>query len=74
MAYVNVYIDLREFSTSELIEEVNDRGYLTIKEGEKIPIDDAVWDLWLSWQHDKDDFFEKKLKDFFSEQLNINVL
>ena len=73
MAYVEVDIDLGEFDTSDLITELQDRGYNVFDKTEHDLTEDAVWKLWLSWQHDKDEFFEKKLKQFFSEQLNINV-
>jgi hypothetical protein len=79
MSYVTVYkevevdIEMDDLESSDLIEELEDRGYHVFKEGEKLPIEDSVWDLWLSYQHDKDEFFEKNLKKFFSEQLNINV-
>lgn len=74
MAYVEVDIDLSEFSTSDLIEEVQDRGYDVFDKTERSGTEEAVWKLWLSYQHDKDEFFEKNLKKFFSNQLNINVL
>lgn len=71
---VDVDVDLDDIDTDDLIEELGDRGYVIFKEKDHKPLSEqAVWDLWLSWQHDKDEFFEKKLKQFFSEQLNINV-
>ena len=73
MAYVEVDIDLSEFSTSDFIEEVQDRGYDVFDKTERSGTEEAVWKLWLSYQHDKDEFFEKNLKKFFSNQLNINV-
>ena len=71
---VDVEIDLYDINTDDLIEELSDRGYVIFKEKDHKPLSEqAVWDLWLSWQHDKDEFFEKNLKKFFSEHLNINV-
>lgn len=74
MAYVSVDIDMNEFDTHDLIEEVQNRGYDVYDSTEQTETERSVWELWLSWQHDKDEFFEKNLKKFFSEQLNINVL
>lgn len=74
MAYVSVDIDMNEFDTHDLIEEVQNRGYDVYDSTEQTETERAVWELWLSWQHDKDEFFEKNLKKFFSNQLNINVL
>lgn len=72
--YVDVDILLEDIDTDDLIEELSDRGYFIFKEKDlKSLSEQAVWDLWLSWQHDKDEFFEKKLKQFFSKQLNIEV-
>lgn len=73
MAYVEVDIDLNEFDTHDLIEEVQNRGYDVYDRTEQTGTEEAVWQLWLSWQHDKEEFFEKNLKKFFSNQLNINV-
>jgi hypothetical protein len=77
--YVTVYtevevdVDLSDLNITSLIEEVQDRGYDVFDKTEAAATEQAVWDLWKSYQHDKDEFFEKNLKKFFSEQLNINV-
>lgn len=71
--YVEVDVDMDEFETHELIEEVQNRGYDVYDSSEQTETERAVWELWLSWQHDKEEFFEKNLKKFFSNQLNINV-
>lgn len=75
MPYVSVEVDvdLGEFDICDLIEEVQDRGYDVFDKTEAALTEQAVWDLWKSYLHDKDEFFEKNLKKFFSEQLNINV-
>lgn len=76
MPYATIEVYMGEFDDNILIEELEYRGYTVTTMTEKQIkhySEDEVWKLWLSWQHDKDEFFEKKLKQFFSEQLDIEV-
>lgn len=65
MAYVE--IDLGEFEDDELISELECRGY----DVSERPIKSDAHSLYRSWQQDSPDTFEKNLKQFFKEHLDL---
>lgn len=40
--YVEIEIDLNEFDSEDLAEELESRGYTVISRGDNIPIDDEI--------------------------------
>jgi len=77
MPYQEVWVDdleLGDVDDDELIDELNDRGYSVYGKGHKpnIPrsIVDELYTSYLSLDHN---MFEKELKKFFRETLDIYV-
>lgn len=70
-----VEINLDEFTDDELIEEMQERGYVVVKD-EAGYINDEVYALyqeWLADEGDNDRRFDKALREFFSKHLNKNI-
>jgi hypothetical protein len=86
MAYLNVQIDLSEFDSDPLMEEIENRGYRIMLPGE-IDADieafnktlDDIHDLYQSfcaWKDGgvKNEYFENDLKSFFLDTIDMRVL
>lgn len=71
-AYVETEVDvnLEEFNEEDLIEFLEDRGYV-IKDEKNIS---DIENLYYSWLSSTPENFTKTLKKFFSENLDKNVL
>jgi hypothetical protein len=64
--------DLNGYSDSDLIGEIESRGY-RVRNKSKKDIDDDIFKLYQAWLDDKGDNdrrFEKALRKFFEENLN----
>lgn len=83
MAYVTTTVDvevyLEEFDDDDLIDEVKSRGYEVYNKGEvkKSKDDDVkfydhtIKDLYNTYMTCSPEFFEKQLKKFFREHLDV---
>ena len=83
MAYVTTTIDvevfLDEFDDDDLIDEVKSRGYEVYNKGEVIKARDAdtkfydksISDLYSTYMTCSPEFFNKELKKFFREHLDV---
>jgi len=83
MAYVTTTIDvevyLEEFHDDDLIDEVKSRGYEVYNKGEVIKARDAdtkfydksISDLYSTYTTCSPEFFDKELKKFFREHLDV---
>jgi hypothetical protein len=60
------YIELDELSSEDMIEELEARGYTINKSGS-----DSVYELYREYVSGND--FDRKLKKFFQEQLDIVI-
>jgi hypothetical protein len=74
MPYMEVWVDedLNGYSDSDLIGEIESRGY-RVRNKSKKDIDDDIFKLYQAWLDDKGDNdrrFEKALRKFFEENLN----
>jgi len=71
-AYIesDVEVDLCSFDVDEIIEHLEGLGY-AISTSEQI---NKLYKLYTLYNTMPPEFFEKQLKEFFSENLNINVL
>lgn len=75
MAYVSVHVDLDEFDDDELIDELESRGYKVFdKDGDVSPkpIQEPIQTLYTTFQTMDRDYFEKELKKFFRDTLDVN--
>ena len=74
MPYVEVWVDedLDEYSDSDLIGEIEARGYRVSSKSKKQTVDDIfkLYQAWLDDKGDNDRRFEKALRKFFEESLN----
>ena len=68
MAYVHIDVDLGDFHSDELIEELEDRGY-RIVDDEDIKLSDAVFNLYTTYMTCSREFFMKELDKFFTENV-----
>ena len=72
---MEVCVDLEDFDTEDLIEELESRGEYNGIDSDEI-IDDifALYKEWMDDQGDRDNRFEKSMRAFFSKYLNkVNV-
>jgi len=71
-AYIEteVDVDLDDIAEEDLIDYLEDKGYV-IKEGESVS---EIEDLYYDWLSLPPDAFNKVLKKFFSEQLDKIVV
>ena len=72
---MEVCVDLEDFDTEDLIEELESRGEYNGIDSDEI-IDDifALYKEWIDDQGDRDNRFEKAMRAFFSKYLNkVNV-
>lgn len=58
-----------EFSTHELIYELQNKGYKVLGLREQ----NVIWELYTTYLTMNRDFFEKKLKEYFQNELGVNV-
>lgn len=74
MTYATIDIDMNEFNDETLINELESRGYMVVSEPSEIDElkDDifALYKEWLSDQGDRDNRFEKAMRNFFEKHLN----
>ena len=74
MAYVSVHVDLDEFDDEELIEELESRGYKVSEDGERgNPPPEPIRSLYSTYTTMSPEFFEKELKKFFRDTLDVNI-
>lgn len=74
MAYVSVDVDLDEFDDEELIEELESRGYKVSEDGERgNPPPEPIRSLYSTYTTMSPEFFEKELKKFFRDTLDVNI-
>ena len=68
---VEVDIDMDDFNTEDLIEELESRGEYNGIDSDEI-IDDifALYKEWMDDQGDRDTRFEKAMRAFFEKHLN----
>lgn len=75
--HTTVEVDLEEFDTDELIEEIESRG-LRVYDPDDCdgpePIKNAIYDLYRDWVSLDGKCFEIKLKEFFRDQTNELIL
>ena len=75
---VDVYVDLCDFDKDDLIDELEDRGFTVVCRDESIAVKEKIMDdihnLYQDWTSLDGKQFEEKLKKFFSEHLDKNVL
>lgn len=72
---MEVCVDLEDFDTEDLIEELESRGEYEGFDNKKM-LDDvfALYKEWVDDQGDRDNRFEKAMRAFFSKYLNkVNV-
>jgi len=72
---MEVCVDLEDFDTEDLIEELESRGEYNGIDSDKI-IDDifALYKEWIDDQGDRDNRFEKAIRAFFEKHLKkVNV-
>lgn len=74
MAYVSVDVDLDEFDDDELIDELESRGYKVLEDqnyiGNLPP--EPIQSLYATYTTMSPEFFQKELKKYFRENLNVN--
>ena len=74
MAYVSVNVDLDEFDDDELIDELESRGYKVLEDqnyiGNLPP--EPIQSLYATYTTMSPEFFQKELKKYFRENLNVN--
>ena len=83
MAYVKTHVEvevyLDEIDDDDLVDELKDRGYEVYNKGEVIKARDAdtkfydksISDLYNTYMTCSPEFFEKELKKFFREHLDV---
>jgi len=76
MPYVNVWVDedefdLDDYDTDDLIEELEKRGHRVLKSPEGLS--DILSGLYSDYMTLSKESFEKKLKKFFNETLDVYV-
>ena len=83
MAYVTTTVDvevyLEEFDDDDLIDEVKSRGYEVYDKGEVKRVrhadtefyDKSISDLYNTYMTCSPEFFDKELKKFFREHLDV---
>jgi hypothetical protein len=71
MAYVEVDIDLTHFDDSELISELKNRGYIIGIGGKLYNESDKLMGLYTTYLTMPRDFFDKELRKYFSDNLNV---
>lgn len=74
MPYIDttVWIGIDEFDDDDLIDELKSRGYsVWEKQLEKSPLSDLA-SLYATYQTMDRDSFEKELKKFFRDTLDVN--
>ena len=67
---VDIDVDLDDFADNDIIDHLEERGYRVVVGDEK-DIIDQIHNLYRDYVSGGD--FDKKLKNFFSEQLDIIV-
>lgn len=72
--YVEVDVDLSEFDDDEIIEYLEGCGYTVIDKSSDDSTYVQVDKLYRNWLTLSPEQFEKELKKFFGDVLDINVL
>lgn len=67
---VDIDVEMEDIDTEDLIEELEERGFLV---HEKAEYDGSIEYLYSTWRTCSDDMFQKELKNFFGKHLNIDV-
>jgi hypothetical protein len=76
MPYVDVWVDdleLGDCDDDELIEELKDRGFIVYSKDENLTPKTTIGELYTTYQTMSPEFFEKELKKFFREHLDISI-
>jgi hypothetical protein len=70
MAYISVDVDIDEFDDDELIDELESRGYKVFDEDEVNP--EPIKALYTAYTTMSPEFFQKELKKYFRDHLNVS--
>lgn len=76
MPYVDVWVDdivLEDCDNDELIDELKDRGFIVYSKDENHTPTSTIGELYTTYLTMSPEFFEKELKKFFRENLDVSI-
>jgi hypothetical protein len=77
MAYREVWVDdieLGDCDDDELVNELKDRGFIVYSKDEDVSTPKStIGELYTTYQTMSSEFFEKELKKFFREHLDVSI-
>jgi hypothetical protein len=76
MPYQEVWVDdleLGDCDDDELIDELKDRGFIVYSKDENHTLTSTIGELYTTYLTMSPEFFEKELKKFFREHLDVSA-